>query len=211
MDSIKMMEQDLYGKTLEFSSMSKEDTVLVVVDMVEGFVNHGALASPRVSAMSGHIADLCSKMKDYQKIFFVDSHNTCAAEFESFPPHCVNGTAEVDIIDSLKSFADDFCSLKIEKNSTNGFLSNKFQQWFQDNDFKVKNYIVTGCVTDMCVMQFALTLKACFNERNLQRRIIVPADCVETYDLGSHSGNLMGLFALYSMHCAGIEIVDKIV
>jgi len=65
-------------------------------------------------------------------------------------------------------------SVIIEKNSTNGFNSDGFRQWLNKNCDEVNNYIVTGCVTDLCVLQFTLSLKAYFNEMNEDKRIIVP-------------------------------------
>ncbi len=37
--------------------------------------------------------------------------------------------------------------------------------------------------------------------------MIVPANTVETYDLGLHSGDLMHVMALYNMIINGIEVV----
>lgn len=44
----------------------------------------------------------------------------------------------------------------------------------------------------------------------MDKRIIVPMNAVETFDLGAHNGDLMNLFALYNMHTCGIEVYDKI-
>jgi hypothetical protein len=38
-------------------------------------------------------------------------------------------------------------------------------------------------------------------------RAIVPADAVETYDFGTHNGDLMNAMALYNMMINGIEVV----
>ena len=85
-----------------------------------------------------------------------------------------------------------------------------FQEWLKKYENEVDNFIVSGCVTDICVLQFTLSLRAYFNENNKDKRIIVPMDCVETYEVGSHDGNLMNLFALYNMHINGIEVAEKI-
>lgn len=211
MEALKKIENDLSGNIIELSEFAKDNTVLVVVDMVNGFVYSGPLSSPRVAGVVKNIANLNEKTAGFKKIFFMDSHEEDSKEFGSFPLHCIRGSHEAELIPELKTkYSEGPETVFIEKNSTNGFNNRKFQQWLEKNIYEVDNYIITGCVTDICVLQFALSLKAYFNETNKNKRIIVPKDCVETYDGGSHDGNLMNLFALYNMHTSGIEIADKI-
>ena len=211
MDAIKKIESELKGKTIELSSLDKDRTALFVVDMVNGFVYSGALASPRVAAIVENVVDLNKKMKGYKKVFFLDTHDENSLEFRSFPMHCIKGEFEAELIPELKTKdSEGQETFYIEKNSTNGFHSDGFKQWIKTYEDKVDNYVITGCVTDICVLQFALTLKTYFNEKNKSVRLIVPANTVETYDGGSHDGDLINLFALYNMHISGIEIVDKI-
>lgn len=211
MDAIKKIESELKGKTIELSSLDKDRTALFVVDMVNGFVYSGALASPRVAAIVENVVDLNKKMKGYKKVFFLDTHDENSLEFRSFPMHCIKGEFEAELIPELKTKdSEGQETFYIEKNSTNGFHADGFKQWIKTYEDKVDNYVITGCVTDICVLQFALTLKTYFNEKNKSVRLIVPANTVETYDGGSHDGDLINLFALYNMHTSGIEIVDKI-
>lgn len=211
MEALKKIENDLTGKTIDLSEIDKDKTVLIVVDMVNGFVNSGPLSSPRVAGIAKNIAELNEKTKGFKKVFFQDSHEENSKEFGSFPQHCISGSNEAELIPELKTeFSEGPETLYIHKNSTNGFNTVEFQKWLEENIDKVNNYIITGCVTDICVLQLALSLKAYFNQVNMNKRIIVPKDCVETYDGGSHDGYLMNLFALYNMHTNGIEIADKI-
>lgn len=211
MNALEKIESELRGKTIDLSSMDRERTVFVVVDMVVGFVYSGALASPRVAAIVKNIVELNEKTKGFKKVFFLDCHESNSKEFNTFPVHCLKGTEEAELIDELKTEAsagDE--TFYIEKNSTNGFMSKGFQDWLNKYENQADNFIVAGCVTDICVLQFVLSLKAYFNENNKAKRIIVPANAVDTYDAGSHDGRLMNIFALYNMHTAGAEIVDKI-
>lgn len=211
MDAIKKIESELKGKTIELSSLDKDRTALFVVDMVNGFVYSGALASPRVAAIVENVVDLNKKMKGYKKVFFLDTHDENSLEFKSFPMHCIKGEFEAELIPELKTKdSEGQETFYIEKNSTNGFHADGFKQWIKTYEDKVDNYVITGCVTDICVLQFVLTLKTYFNEKNKSVRLIVPANTVETYEVGSHDGDLINLFALYNMHISGIEIVDKI-
>lgn len=211
MEAIKKMEEELRGKTIELSSLDKEKTALFVVDMVNGFVYSGALASPRVANKVQNIVDLNKRMKGYKKVFFLDTHDENSLEFRSFPMHCIKGEKEAELIDELKSEdSQGEETFYIEKNSTNGFHAEGFKAWIKNYGDKVDNYVITGCVTDICVLQFSLTLKSYFNENNKEKRIIVPVNTVETYSGGTHDGDLINLFSLYNMHTSGIEIADKI-
>lgn len=210
MNEIKAIEEELKGKTLELNSLDKEETALIVIDMVNGFVYNGPLSSPRVAAIVNNIVDINKKTNGYKKVFFTDSHSENSKEFSSFPIHCLKNSEESMLIPELVTESSSSNSIIIEKNSTNGFNSEGFRQWLNKNCDNVNNYIVTGCVTDLCVLQFTLSLKAYFNEMNKDKRIIVPMNAVDTYDLGSHNAYLMNLFALYNMHISGIEVVDKI-
>lgn len=211
MDIINTIENELKGKTLELHSLSKEKTALIIIDMVNGFVYSGALSSPRVAAIVNNIVEVNEKTLGFKKVFFKDSHNESSTEFSSFPNHCLKNTDEAELIPELKAYlSDSENTVSIEKNSTNGFNSEGFKKWLSINTDKVDNYIVVGCVTDICILQFALSLKAYFNEENKSKRIIVPINSVDTFDGGTHNGYLMNLFALYNMHTCGIEVVDKI-
>jgi len=211
MDVFETIENELKGNAIGLLSLNKEKTALFIVDMVNGFVYSGPLSSPRVAAISKNVAELNERTAGYKKVFFLDSHEKQSIEFSSFPQHCIKGSMEAELIPELKTKAlDGPETFYIEKNSTNGFYSKKFQNWLVKYADEVDNYIITGCVTDICVLQFALSLKAYFNEENKIKRIIVPMNAVETYDGGSHDGYIMNLFALYNMHISGIEVVDKI-
>ncbi len=211
MEAIKKIEEELKGKIIELSSLDKEKTALFVVDMVNGFVYSGALASSRVADKVQNIVDLNKSMKGYKKVFFLDTHDENSLEFRSFPMHCIKGEKEAELIPELKTEdSEGEETFYIEKNSTNGFHAEGFKNWLKKYEDKVDNYIITGCVTDICVLQFSLTLKSYFNENNKEKRIIVPANAVETYSGGTHDGDVINLFSLYNMHTSGIEIVDKI-
>lgn len=211
MKALENIEKEIRGKTIEMKSLNKDKTSLFVVDMVVGFVYSGIMSSPRVEAIVNNIVELNELTSGYKKVFFLDTHEEDAQEFSSYPMHCVKGTEEAELIPELKTkYSDGPKTTYVNKNSTNGFFSGEFQEWLKNNENEVDNYIVAGCVTDICVMQFALSLKAYFNENNKNKRVIVPINSVETYDGGSHDGELMNLFALYNMHINGIEVVDNI-
>lgn len=211
MKALETMEKEIKGKNIDLDSLNKDNTALLVVDMIVGFVYSGIMSSPRVASIVSNITDLNEKLQGCKKVFFLDAHEEDAQEFDSYPMHCVVGTEEAELITELKTeYSKGTETTYVYKNSTNGFLSSEFQDWIIKNEDELDNYIITGCVTDICVMQLALSLKAYFNENNKNKRVIVPINSVETYDGGSHDGDMMNLFALYNMHINGIEIVENI-
>jgi len=193
---------------LELESIVNQKTALLMVDMVNGFAKEGALQTDRVRGLIPEIARLSMRCNELGiiKLAFADAHQEDSPEFIVYPAHCRQGTLEAEVVSELQEVGG---YTLIEKNSTNGFLEAKFQSWLQENS-AVKNFIVTGDCTDLCVQQFALTLKAWFNLHNQKVRVILPINAVETYDFDLHDGDLMNLMALYNMSVNGIEIVQRI-
>lgn len=75
---------------------------------------------------------------------------------------------------------------------------------------KVNTFIVAGDCTDICVMQFCLTLKTWFTAQNRTSEIIVPLNCVETYDSPGHNADFMNIAAYKIMKDSGIKFVSEI-
>ncbi len=193
---------------IELKDLQYKQTALVIIDMINGFAREGALQSQRVEDLIPEIVELskaCDKL-NITKLAFADHHTKESPEFDSYPTHCMAGTSEAEIVDEIRDVGG--YSL-IPKNSTNGFLEKAFQQWLERNQ-QIDTFIITGCCTDICIQQFAVTLKTWFNMQNKNVRIIVPINGVETYDLELHNGDLMNVTALYSMMINGIEVVDRL-
>lgn len=205
-DEINTMLDNLPAIRLE--DLESETTALVIIDMINGFVREGPLMSGRVEAIIPEIVELskkCDKLR-IKKIAFADNHTDASPEFGSYPRHCIKGTSESEIVDEIKEAGG---YVLIPKNSTNGFLEEAFQDWL-DNNSQTDTFIVTGCCTDICVQQFAITLKTWFNKNNRKSRVIVPVNAVETYDLGLHNAGLANAMALYNMLINGVEIVKEV-
>lgn len=197
-------------ETLKVSDFSPENTVIVNVDLINGFCKQGNLSSELVAKIIPYTVKINEYFKKYHKIFFVDKHTIESVEFNSYVEHCIENTNESEIIDELKPFVDENSTVCF-KNSVNGFLCDDYSNWLKDNMNKT-NIIVIGDVTDICVLNYCLSQKTFFNERNINSRIIIPIKGVETYDLDitNHYAELMDLFALYNMRMNGIEIVQDI-
>ena len=194
--------------SLSLDSIDKENTALIIIDMINGFAREGLLKSHRVGDLIPEIARLSEEFDKHSiaKIAFADCHTNESPEFESYPPHCIADTSESSVVNELKDIGG---YLLISKNSTNGFLEESFQNWLGRNDH-INNFIVVGDCTDICVDQFSKSLKAYFNMKNKKVRVIVPVNAVDTYDLDVHNGDLLNIVSLYSMMVNGVEIVKEI-
>lgn len=190
------------------SSLDPNQTALIIVDMVNGFVKMGPMSSPRIQTIIDPICDLLKRANDSQidVVAFADCHQMDSIEFNSYPAHCIKGEVESEIIDEIKQAGPYHL---IEKSSTNGFLEPAFHQWLENHPL-INQFIIVGDCTDICVEQFAITLKTYFITQNKISRIIVPMNSVETYDYDVHAADFMNVIALYKMMMNGIEIVTRI-
>ena len=71
-----------------YDSLFHENTALVIVDMVNGFLTEGPLSSPRSAAVLPACEALLQAAKDrgLPVIAFADCHEPDCIEFASFPP-----------------------------------------------------------------------------------------------------------------------------
>lgn len=186
---------------------NKENTALIVVDMVRGFYDTGVFASERSEKVIEPIVKLNNALEGCQKIFFVDSHTKDSVEFKCYPEHCIKGTLEEEYVTEIKA---DAKTVFIKKNSINGFHAPEFKKWLANNK-NIDTFIVTGVCTDICVETFVMTLKTYFNEVNEDKNIYVPINAVETSDFGNHDAELMNFMTFFKLKSNGIKVVKEIV
>ncbi len=205
------MQNEIKGGAVNLSDLPKENTALIVVDMVNGFVHAGKMSSPRVEKIIDNVVAINERTYGYKKVFFLEQHDENSTEFKTYERHCIKNSVEAELISSLQGGATlhDNTTI-IHKNSTNGFHAPEFKTWLAQNEEQIENYIIEGCSIDICVKHFAETLKTYFNQKNIDRRIIVPIDSVETFDFETHDGDLMKVISLWEMKSNGIEVVDTI-
>lgn len=207
------MQKEIKGTVVNLKDLSKEKTALILVDMVNGFVHQGALSSPRVVKIINNLVSINQRTHGYKKIFFLDQHDENSVEFKNYAKHCLKDSIESELIEDLRGEVATSHSntTMIPKNSTNGFHAPGFKVWLEAYEDIIENYIIVGCEVDICVSHFATTLKTYFNQKNLNKRIIIPVDSVETFDFGTHDGDLMKVISLWEMQSNGIEIVNNII
>lgn len=183
------------------------DPIVFVVDMINGFIKEGALHDEAIMACAAPIQALLKEL-DCRRIFIADAHPPKTREFIAYPAHCVIGTKESEIIAELQPYAETL----FHKNSTNAFTCADMSAFLHEEIDRYRDIIITGCCTDICIMQFALCLNAWLNEHNKESmRVIIPMDCVDTYHIeGVHDAYKENAFALNNMKANGIEVVSTI-
>jgi len=153
------------------------DAVLVV-DMLRGFLGKGRplYCGDRARRIIPKVVKLLQREQAKgSKIFFIaDHHAPDDLEFKMFPPHCVVGTEEVEVIPELRKFPGEV----IPKNRYSAFFNTPLDSKLKE--LKPEKLIICGVCTDICVMHTVA------NARNRDYTVEVPTDCVASLDEEAH-------------------------
>ena len=76
------------------------------------------------------------------------------------------------------------------KNTTNVMNEELFIKFLDENP-DICEYIFTGCLTEVCVKNAIYGLIDYLNKNNRNGSIIVPEDCVDTFDGPGHNRDLV--------------------
>ncbi|WP_299617019.1 isochorismatase family protein [Pelagibius sp.] len=218
-------------------TLGAENTGLVIVDEVNGFATVGAgnLAPPapnaQVSTMVAETDRLARAFtgRSWPILAFLDTHVPGKPE-PPYPPHCEAGTGEEDLVPELAWLEQDPNTTLVRKDCINGFVgairpdgSNAVVDWV--NSAGLQRVLVVGICTDICVMDFVLTLLSARNHDLMPslRDISVYADGCSTYDLpltvaeslglpktAAHPQDLAHHMGLYFMASRGAEIAGRV-
>jgi nicotinamidase-related amidase len=200
-----------------------EKTAILSVDVIQGFCTAGPLASPRVGAIVAPIVALFQEAWAgglRQIVLLQDTHEPDALEFGAWPPHCVRGTPEAEAVTAFQALPFYSQLMQYPKNSIASGLNTGLVDWIAAHP-AIDTFMVVGDCTDLCTYQLAMHLRLDANARQLQRRVIVPVDCVDTYDRSvsvaaeqgglPHDAELIHAVFLYHMALNGIEVVSRMV
>jgi len=153
---------------------------VIVVDMQKGFL------APEGSLYCGDAARaiippvrqrLHQERAAGSSLFFTqDTHDPDDHEFEMFPPHCVAGSGEEEIIDELADLAAG--ARRIVKRRYSAFFETDLAE--QLAALEPDEVVVMGDCTDICVLHTVAGL------RNRDYPVEVPADCVASFDPEQH-------------------------
>ena len=153
---------------------------LVVVDTQEGFTRKGNLASETCTAAIPRIVELVEREREAGTpiIFTKDSHREGDPEFRMFPPHCIVGTAEHELVEELRPFEQDAQAV-IHKTRYSAFHGTDLEDWLAK--LSPDEIHVAGLCTDICVLHTTADL------RNRDYEVVVHRDAVETFDAPGHA------------------------
>ena len=181
-------------------------TGLVIVDEVNGFATVGAgnLAPPVPNAqVSRMVEETVALGRRFQAsgwpiLAFLDTHQPGKPE-PPYPPHCESGTGEENLVPALEWLETEAAATLIRKDCINGFVGameggrNRLVDWVNDN--RLKAVLVVGICTDICVMDFVLTLLSARNHGmmpTLEDIVVYEPGC-STYDLPRTTAEQLGL------------------
>jgi nicotinamidase-related amidase len=200
-----------------------ENVGIVCVDVTVAFADRGRLASPRVAGIVKPIADLFKLAYSHGMTNFAlpqDQHPVDSPEFEAYGPHSIAGSEEAETMPHLRNlpFADRF--IVLPKQNINPAIDTEYPDWLEKHR-NIRQFIVVGDVTDICVYQIAVHLQARANQFKMDYGVIVPANCVDTWDtpvekaqeLGimPHDAELLHAVYLYHMALNAVQVVRRIV
>ncbi|MEO1018002.1 MAG: isochorismatase family protein, partial [Pseudomonadota bacterium] len=217
---------------------------LVIVDEVNGFCTVGAgnLAPPKPDKQ---VANMVRRTDQFARDFlgkgrpvlaFLDTHEPGVPE-PPYPPHCERGTGEEDFVAELEWLERHPDVTLVRKNCINGFVGsieiapkghglshNRCVDWI--NVHGLSSVVVVGICTDICVMDFVLTLLSARNHHltpTLKDVVVMEPACA-TFDLpraqvedlslphtAAHPKEVTHHMGLYFMASRGAIISESIV
>ena len=197
-------------------------TALVSVDVINGFCHAGPLASDRVRGIIVPITQLMTAAYALGVRHFVltqDTHAPDAVEFGNYPPHCVRGTSESEAVPEIQALPFFGLMQRFPKNSISSTIGTGFAGWLEAHT-ELDTFIVVGDCTDLCTYQLALGLKLRANAFQRRDRVLVPVDCVDTYDtpmavanelgIQPHPAALLHRVFLHNMASNGVEVIGRL-
>lgn len=182
---------------------------LLVVDVINGFVNEGNMAVDGAEVIIPENERLVKEFLEDEESFvgfFRDKHPSDATEFGKFPPHCVENTHESELVDELRKY--ESMAVTYFKNSRSGI----FAPGFIDDMVKMENLeevVVTGLCTCKCVIDTAIPTVNLFDQLNRNVSVIVPTNAVDTYEAPNHNRDEYNKMAFRFMEEEGIKVVKK--
>lgn len=184
--------------------------ILYTIDMVNGFVNEGALHDKHIRETIPEQIKLIEKFKQEQEgiAFIKDCHTKDSIEFKNYPPHCIEGTSEALLVPELQPYEQE--ALVYQKNSTSAmFAPNMISNL--DAMENLEEVVGIGCCTDICDINFLIPLKNYFNQKNRDITIFAVKKAMDTFHIPQiHDRNHYIEMAYTFMEQAGIILVNDI-
>ena len=182
---------------------------LYMIDMNNGFVNFGPMANPEYRKLIPEQLKIIDKFRKEGELvnFVLEGHTPDATEFKKYPPHCIIGTPEAELIPELISEQNKDNTKIYYKNSINGMLTGNIKEDIQRLT-NLKEIVLAGVCTDLCVMDFGRTLSRYLDEINREVVMFLVRNACDTYDAPDHNREEWLNIAYRVLEQAGVIIVE---
>ena len=151
---------------------------VLVIDMLRGFLEEGypLYCGDRARRIIPSVERLLEQeLAQESKVFFIcDYHTPDDPEFELFPPHCIAGTIEAEVIPELAKYPGEV----VPKRRYSAFFGTTLEEKLKK--LKPEKLIVCGVCTNICVLHTVA------NARNHDWKVEVPVDGVAAFDEAAH-------------------------
>lgn len=184
------------------------ERVLIVVDMVNGFVYNGPLHDIECSKIIPRQKEIIDDYLDNGDlvVFIKDTHTKDSTEFSRMPIHCLENTDESELVPELREYVERDNVITINKNSTSFNEVPEFRELIT-NLINLKRVDEIGVCTDICDFNGIMGLANRLNQENRDVSIYVHEDAVETFNETERSKYVEAAKLL--MKQQGINIIRK--
>ncbi len=152
--------------------------VVIVSDMLRGFLEEGypLYCGSNARGIIPNVRKLLEReLEQNSKIFYLcDHHKPDDPEFKLFPPHCIEGTPEVELIPEFSPYPGEV----IPKRTFSSFYNTSLEKKLEA--LKPETIVVCGVCTHICV------LHAVIDARDRGYEVEIPVDCVASFDNRTH-------------------------
>lgn len=159
------------------------ERVLIVVDMVNGFVYNGPLHDIECSKIIPRQKEIIDDYLDNGDlvVFIKDTHTKDSTEFSKMPIHCLENTDESELVPELREYVGRDNVITINKNSTSFNEAPEFRELIT-NLVNLKRVDEIGVCTDICDFNGIMGLANRLNQENRDVSIYVHEDAVATFN-----------------------------
>ena len=199
----------LENNQIREEELERVEEAVFVIDMINGFVKFGPLAAPsimRVVPFQQEILEESENKPNSINVFGDDEHTKDSVEFNTFGIHAVKGDNETKIITELDRWFKT--GLEFKKNSTNLMFAPGVITLLEKLRNLKKVYIV-GCLSEVCVKNFAISLRNYFDEVNRNIDVNVYKYGIDTYDAPGHNADEVTETSLQDMKINGVKVLKR--
>lgn len=184
------------------------ERVLIVVDMVNGFVYNGPLHDIECSKIIPRQKEIIDDYLDNGDlvVFIKDTHTKDSTEFSRMPIHCLENKDESELVPELREYVGRDNVITINKNSTSFNEAPEFRELIT-NLVNLKRVDEIGVCTDICDFNGIMGLANRLNQENRDVSIYVHEDAVATFNETERSKYVEAAKLL--MKQQGINIIRK--